>query len=93
MHFMPNNNLAENISHFILNAPTKKFLASKNCISNSWNSKIAFEEPGSRFPKVLQPCPYPTLSLHITISPISVLTDGLTNMTITVCPTNPYHTG
>ena len=56
MHFMPNNNLAENISHFILNAPTKKFLASKNCISNSWNSKIAFGEPGSRFPKVFLPC-------------------------------------
>ena len=57
MHFMPNNNLAENISHFILNAPTKKFLASKNCISNSWNSKIAFGEQGSRFPKVFLPCP------------------------------------
>jgi len=52
---MPNNNLEENISHFILIAPTKK-IASKNCISNSWNSKIAFGEPGSRFPKVFLPC-------------------------------------
>ena len=47
MHFMTKNNLEENISHFILIAPTKK-IASKNCISNSWNSKIAFGEPGSR---------------------------------------------
>ena len=53
---MPNNNLEENVSHFILIAPTTKFFASKNCISNSWNSKIAFGEPGSRFPKVFLPC-------------------------------------
>ena len=35
--------------------PQQKKIASKNCISNSWNSKIAFGEPGSRFPKVFLP--------------------------------------
>ena len=48
MHFMPNNNLEENISHFILIAPKKniffclqklhfKFLELKNCI---WGTRI-----------------------------------------------------
>ena len=57
MHFMPNNNLEENISHFILIAPTKKnclqklhfkFLELKNCI---WGTR--FQVPES-FPALLQ---------------------------------------
>ena len=50
MHFMPNNNLEENISHFILIAPTKKiclqklhfkFLELKNCI---WGTRFQVPE-------------------------------------------------
>ena len=39
MHFMPNNNLEENISHFILIAPTKK---------NILPTKIAFKILGTQ---------------------------------------------
>ena len=56
MHFMPNNNLEENISHFILIAPTKKnclqklhfkFLELKNCI---WGTRFQVPESFAALP-------------------------------------------
>ena len=49
MHFMPNNNLGENISHFILNTP-KKFLPPKIAFKILGTQKLHLgnQVPGSR---------------------------------------------
>ena len=50
MHFMPNNNLEENISHFILIAPTKKKLPPKIAFQILGTQKLHLgnQVPGSR---------------------------------------------
>ena len=50
MHFMPNNNLEENISHFILIAPTKKNLPPKIAFQILGTQKLHLgnQVPGSR---------------------------------------------
>ena len=62
---MPKINLEEKVL-ISFKLPQQFFFASKNCISNSWNSKIAFGEPGSRFPKVFLPWMYlPSFSVSV----------------------------
>ena len=50
MHFMPNNNLEKNISHFILNAQTKKNLPPKIAFQILGTQKLHLgnQVPGSR---------------------------------------------
>ncbi len=50
MHFMPNNNLEENISHFILNTPTNFVLPPKIAFQILGTQKLHLgnQVPGSR---------------------------------------------
>ena len=67
MHFMPNNNLEENISHFILIAPTKKNLPPKIAFQILGTQKLHLgnQVPGSRMFCCAGLGCYPTIGIII----------------------------